>query len=228
MQAPRVARSSRTLSLIVIGSLGISALIDLVSIVHELAGKTLLERYVEGTIGDADLVAWDSTFATIALGQTVIFILTAIVWLAWQYRMVQSVEPLTHDAPVKTPGRSVLWWFVPFANLVVVPRIYNDLKDKLTRSTASLVGWWWGSYLVANTVTNLAGRIWAGVDTAEGFTSGLNFWIAADVLNIAAAVAAVRLIRVLQAGQDALIAAPTAPIAINTLATAAAPVETPG
>lgn len=218
MQAPRVARSSRMLSRLVLGGLVIGVLVDLVSIVHELAGPTVIDRYLAGTVDVTDLRAWDSTFGTIALSQSGIFILTAILWLAWQYRIVASVEPLTHDAPVKTPARSVGWWFVPFANLVVVPRIYSDLKDKLTSPGGSMVGWWWGSYIVANATTNFASRIWGTVDSPESFRSGINLWIASDVLTIVAAALAFRLVRHLQDGQDRLIAAPPSPVSVNTLA----------
>lgn len=224
MQAPRVVRSSRTLARVVIGGLAVGILVDLVSLVHDLSGSTLIERYQTGAIGEADLVAWDNTFATIGLAQTGVFILTAILWLAWQYRIVSSVEPLTHDAPVKTPGRSLLWWFVPFANLVVVPRIYGDLKERFATGSGSIVGQWFGTYILSNAVTNVAGRLWATVDDAAGFKSGINLWIASDALSIVAALVAIRLILRLQGGQDALLAAPP-PLAINSLEQAVAPVE---
>ena len=224
MQAPRIVRSSRTLSRIVIGGLAVGILVDLVSLVHDLSGSTLIERFQSGAIGQADLVAWDDAFATIGLAQTAALVLTAIVWLVWQYRIVATVEPLTHEAPVKTPGRSVLWWFVPFANLVVVPRIYADLKDKFAFGSGSIVGQWFGLYLLSNLVTNFAARLWGTVDDAAGFKAGINLWIASDALSILAAIVAIRLILRLQGGQDALLAAPP-PLAINTLEQAVAPTE---
>jgi len=217
VQPPRIVQSSRSLSLLVLAGLVLGALADVASMFHELSGRTLLDQFFAGEVSQSDLVAWDSTFGSIGLAQTATFLLTAVAWLAWQYRIVASVEPLTHEAPVKTPGRSVLWWFVPFANLVVVPRIYSDLKDKLSYG-GSIVVWWWGSYLLSGVVSNFASRMWATVDTPDGFTTGLNLWIAADALTVAAAVIAFRLVQQLQAGQDALIAAPPAPVAVNTLA----------
>jgi hypothetical protein len=217
MQAPRVVGSSRTWANIVLGGLVIGVVLDLLSAFNEVNGKSLIEAYVAGSATQSDLVAWDDRFSTIALGQTAIFILTAIVWLVWQFRMVASVEPLTHDAPVKTPWRSIGWWFVPFANLVTVPRIYNDLKDKLTSGGGSMVGWWWGMYIVANAVTNFASRQWNSATGLDGLLSALDLWIVADLLSVVSAVLAFRLVRHLQRGQDALIAAPSAPIAVNTL-----------
>lgn len=228
MQAPGVVQSSRTLSMAVLGGLAFGIVLDVISAFNELSGKSLLESYVAGSASEAELGAWDDRFATIGLGQTGIFILTAIVWLIWQYRMVASVEPLTHEAPVKTPGRSLGWWFVPFANLVIVPRIYNDLRDKLTHGGGSIVGWWWSTYIVSNAVTNFAGRRWAAANSVDELLSGLDLWVVADVLTIVSAVLAIRLVRHLQRGQDAMIAAPAAPIAINTLGQAAAPVEAGG
>src|SRR5215218_6222078 len=222
VQAPRIARSSRTLSRVVLGGLVVGMLVDLVSLVHDLSGSSLIQRFLDGAIDQAALVAWDDTFTTIGLAQSGILILTAVVWLAWQYRLVSSVEALAHDAPVKTPGRSVLWWFVPLANIVVVPRIYSDLKDKLATGAGSIVGWWWGFYLLANAVTNFAGRYWGAVDTPADFTTGLNMWLASDVLSIVSAVVAARLVITLQGGQDRLISAPS--IAVNSLEQAVVPV----
>jgi hypothetical protein len=48
------------------------------------------------------------------------------------------------------------------------------------------------------------------------------------MLTVVSAVLAIRLVRHLQRGQDAMIAAPSAPIAINTLGQAAASVEAGG
>jgi len=225
MQPPRIVRSSRTLSRVVLGGLVLGILVDLVSVVHNLSGNTLLEEFLSGVIGQVELVAWDDTFATIGLEQAGVLLATAIVWLAWQHRLVASVEPLTHEQPVKTPGRSVLWWFVPFANLVVVPRIYADLRDKFAFGSGSIVGLWFGVYLLSNVVTNAAGRYWAIVDDFEGFKTGLNLWIASDALSIAAALVAFRLILRLQGGQDALLSGPPPAIAINTLSSAVPPVE---
>lgn len=227
MLAPRVARSSLLLSRLVLGALVAGVLVDLISIVHELSGPSALDRYLSGLVDIAELSGWDATFGTIALTQSGIFILTAILWLAWQYRIVASVEPLTHEAPVKTPARSVGWWFVPFANLVVVPRIYSDLRARLTNGGGSMVGWWWGSYILANATTNVAGRLWGTVETQDAFNDGINLWIASDVLTIVAAVFALRLVRHLQHGQDRLIAAPPSPVAINTLGQAVVSAEPP-
>lgn len=224
MQAPRIVRSSRTLSRVVLGGLVLGILADLVSIIHNLSGNTLAERALAGLVGEAEVVAWDNTFATIGLAQAGAYVATAIVWLAWQYRLVSSVEPLTHEQPVKTPGRSVLWWFVPLANLVVVPRIYADLRDKFAAGAGSIVGQWFGMYLLSNLVTNVAGRYWAIADDLDGFRTGLNLWIASDALSIAAAVVAMRLILRLQGGQDAWLAAPP-PLPVNTLESAVSPVD---
>jgi hypothetical protein len=186
-------------------------LADVASFVHELSGQTLLQRYVSGAIGDADLVAWDSTFGSIGLAQFGVFIATAIIWLIWQHRLVSSVKPLGFGEPYKTPGRSILWWFVPFANLVVVYRIYKDLQAKFDPASGSMVGQWWGAYLLSGAVANVAGRYWLMVETADGFTTGLLLWLVTDALSIVSALVALRLVLRLQAGQTRAIASPPVP-----------------
>lgn len=211
MTGSGAAPSGRPVVNLLVGGLVLTMLLDVASLVHGLSGRTLLDRYGAGTIGDADLVAWDATFGVIGLAQAAVFIATAIAWLVWQYRLVASVGPLGLGAPHKAPGRSVLWWFVPLANLVVVYRIYKDLQAKFAPGSGSMVGLWWAAYLVSGSVTNFAGRYWQIVDDPSEFTTGLTIWLASDVASIVAALVALRLVRRLQAGQTRALQAPPPP-----------------
>src|SRR5262245_615180 len=113
---PGWARSAAPISKAVIGLLVVGLLLDAASIAHEVNGLTLIDRYVAHTVALSDLNAWDALFATLALLSAGVFIITGLVWFAWQYRLVASVERLGLGSPYKTPGRSILWWFVPLAN----------------------------------------------------------------------------------------------------------------
>ncbi len=115
-----LARSARSPSMVAVGGLAIQLAVSLLSAAQSITGMSLLDRYAAGAATDADLAAWDAQFGVFGLVQLVLFVLTAIAWLAWQHRMVASVAPLGRGAPATTPWKSVLWWIVPFANLVAI------------------------------------------------------------------------------------------------------------
>jgi hypothetical protein len=223
MMSDRGVSSARTAAMLVISGLVIGVLVNLVSIVHELFGMTILDRFISGAIGEADLVAWDSTRATISLVYLVSFVATAIVWLAWQYRIVGSVSRLGLGEPAKPPLQSVLWWFVPFANFVMPYRVHVDLQRTFAPGAGSIVGLWWGSYLGANFFTQFVSVSTANPTTPAEFTSGLAWWILTDVATIASALLAMRMVLRLQAGQDLAIAPPPPPPPIDL-----EPAENPG
>jgi hypothetical protein len=197
--------------------LALGVVVDLAAIAHEASGLSLPDRFLSGSIGEADLNAWDTMFATLGLVQTGVFLGTAVVWLAWQFRVVASVVPLGLEKPPAGPGMSIVWWFVPFANLLMVYRIYRHLLETFGGRSADtpLVGAWWGVYLLSSVVANFAGQHWArSIDTVEAFQSGLVYWIVADVLTIVSAALAILLVRRIQAGQeDAVGRRPEGPMA---------------
>ena len=66
-----------------------------------------------------------STFYPGAIGTVVwigslAFLATAVCWLVWQARAHENVWAVPGlPAPTRTPGMAVIWWFIPFANLVM-------------------------------------------------------------------------------------------------------------
>ena len=204
---PGMARSARGISNWLVGALGIGILADGAAVAHSVDGLSLLDRYVNGIVTDADLEAWDSTFGLLGLLQGGVLIGTAIIWLAWQHRLVASIAPLGLGAPVATPGKSVAWWFVPVANIVMVYRIYRDLAAKFAPASVDLVRTWWAIYLASGLIGQIAGRFWAQeFETLEQFNLALTLWMLADFVTVVSALVAILLVRRLQAGQSLAIA----------------------
>jgi hypothetical protein len=202
-------RSARRNGQLVVLLLALGVVVDLAAIVHEVSGLSLLDRFLAGSIGEADLTAWDTLFATIGLVQAGVFLCTIVVWLAWQYRIVASIQPLGLEQPPAKPVMSIVWWFVPLANLVMVHRIYRHLLESFGGKAADtpLVGAWWGVYLLSGVVSNFASRYWErSLDTFEAFQNGLVYWIIADAVTIVSAALAILLVRRIQAGQESAIA----------------------
>ena len=194
--------SAEPRSRLLIGALGLGLIVDLAAVVHSASGLSLLEDYAQGSITEADLAAWDTAFAKMGLLQGAVFIASAVIWLAWQHRLVASVAPLGLGAPTASPGKSILWWFVPFANLVMVYRIYSDLQAKF-KIPGSLVLVWWLVYLLSGFVTQVASRNWLReFETVDDFNYGVSLWVASDVLSAISGAVAVFFVWRLQAGQS--------------------------
>jgi hypothetical protein len=87
-------------------------------------------------------------------------VVLAVVWgismiaqiaaiLAWLSRSVDNLQPLTGQRPISSPRMSILWWFIPIANLWQPFRIIRDLREKTARGPvgAGLVLAWWLLFL---------------------------------------------------------------------------------
>jgi hypothetical protein len=84
-------------------------------------------------------VAFDGTTQTLARLEIAGQILTAIVWFLWLHRAVANARSLGVQTEA-TPGWSVGWWFIPFANVVKPYQILRSLFYGLVSGSARIVG----------------------------------------------------------------------------------------
>ncbi len=175
-------------------------------------GWLVIDAYVAGRGSVADLDTFDIVFAGFGLVETVVFIATAIAWLAWQSRTIDNEGPLRIGPSPWSPAMSIVWWFVPFANLVQPYRIHRDMWTRYVGSTGvGLVLWWWIAYLASSVITNIAGRVWLAADTIDAVQAGLLVWLVADVTSAIAVFPAVALVNRIQRQADLRAATPTGP-----------------
>ena len=97
-----------------------------------------------------------------------LFLATGIVWLVWQYRtylLLRRLKPTRNFS--FTPVSSVVWWFVPFANLLKPYRATSELWEEADEKgeTSRLLTVWWLTYLLAGVL----GRVlfWDSFDRVE-------------------------------------------------------------
>ncbi len=91
-----------------------------------------------------------------------------IFFLIWLYRAFSNLPALESRNLEFSPGWAVGWWFIPFANLVkpyrVMGELWNasdsDFDPELFLSsqvgTPSIIGWWWGLFIVGNIVGRIS------------------------------------------------------------------------
>ncbi len=173
--------------------------------------RTLLVSYFDGEnvtydqLHRADGLVGTTVGLWLLLGITV-FVLS-IVWLYRAYRNITAL----HVSPMRTSaGWAIGAWFIPVANLMLVPRLildtwraadpaaaHNPEWQKLPR-LGSVVVWW--SLLAAGALANRIGNLQT-LREPEGAKSHELWLIASHLLYVVAAVLAITSIRAVAARQ---------------------------
>ena len=133
---------------------------------------------------------------------------TGIVWLIWQHRTHRNLWAIGVPGLRFTPGWSVGWWFVPFANLVQVPRVVREawLASEPDASgiewqagrTPPLIVTWWLAYIVGPVLAFtvfFAGSINRLEDVEEYARSFQTFQLVFGVTNLVGAALAILVVR---------------------------------
>lgn len=129
-------------------------------------------------------------FAVVGIG-----ILTGIAWMVWQHRAHANRSAMADDAlkPVV-----VWWWLVPVASVFMPFVAIRDLA-KGDHDRPRLRRWWWASYLLFGIVSGLATIL--PVYISEG---DWQEWLSilSYLLGIVAALLAIRVVKVIDAGLE--------------------------
>lgn len=103
-----------------------------------------------------------------------IFIVSAILIMRWIYNANRNVRALGATGMAITPGWSVGWYFVPFANLVMPYRAMSELwrasasPSRWNKEEAPpLLPWWWFSLLVSEWLAQAAFRYSRKAETID-------------------------------------------------------------
>jgi hypothetical protein len=127
-----------------------------------------------------------------------------IVVGCWIYRTNANAH-LFSSAMSITPGWSIGWFFVPFANLVMpfrgVKETWDESHDFAGRQqdkATPLLGWWWGLWLATNIASNVANLLGRNPSTLQGEAV---FNLVSAVLSVGAGVTLIQLIRRLNRAQ---------------------------
>jgi len=129
------------------------------------------QYYLVGKItagGDwTELEVWLSDGASVLAGYGLVglFVVTAIVFLMWQYRRVRNFPALGIADGNYSPGWSIGAWFVPFLNLIHGYAVMAELWRSSAAAPAGpwrmgpvtkLIPAWWLTYLASNIVSSIS------------------------------------------------------------------------
>ena len=105
----------------------------------------------------------DSVFMSIVILTNVV---SGVLILTWIYRANYNARQLGASGITITPGWSVGWYFVPFANLwmpyLAMKEIWKasvNPKSWSSEAVSSLVPWWWFFWIVYNVFANVSLRM---------------------------------------------------------------------
>jgi Domain of unknown function (DUF4328) len=213
-RGPSPFRTATTRAKVLLGLLWANLVLSLMACAIDVWGWWLIDGFLPGRSTVEDLERFDGVHAAAGLAETALFIATAIAWLAWQSRTVDNEAPLGIGPSRWSPAASIVWWFVPFANLVQPYRIHRDMYGRYLGGAgvaAGLVLWWWLAYLASSLLANGAGRLWLAVETLEGLQSGLVLWFVADLATAIAVFPAVMLVSRIQRRSEVLASSVDAP-----------------
>lgn len=154
----------------------------------------------------------DVVTGIVGLVQMVLGIVTGITFLRWIYRSNKNLRMLSDEAMTFTPGWSVGWYFVPFANLYKPYQVMKEIWIVSHKSEAgdhAVVGWWWALWLISNVLGRLAFKLVMRADDASGYAASAMTYIISDGLDVILNVVALNMVTRIGAAYSRNIVEPT-------------------
>jgi hypothetical protein len=213
------------------GLLWAALVISAIAAVSGFFEISLLNQIGAGVISETEANANDLRQGAIGILQFLITLATAAAFLTWFYRMHKNLPRLGARNLQYSPGWAVGGFFVPFLNLV---RPYQVMREVWCRSyppssesgatpegqppqppALTLVGWWWGLFLLSGAFGRISARIaLAGDPTLQQLKIGSVASLISDLMDIPTAWLAIRIIGTITLWQNeraSRLAAPAPP-----------------
>ncbi len=131
-----------------------------------------------------------------------LYIICLIAFLIWIHGANSQARRLGALGMKFTPGWSVGWFFVPFANLWQPYRVVREIwrasaapQNWATQPSSPLIGFWWALWVGTNIYSYSLLRFAMNTDTVEGFQSLDIFRIVGNGLNIVLCLLTIILVR---------------------------------
>ncbi|MFE9814878.1 DUF4328 domain-containing protein [Streptomyces sp. NPDC005773] len=146
------------------------------------------------------------------------FLATAVVFLVWFRRVRLNAEVFDAHAQPMRPGWAIGAWFVPFVNFFLPYRVASGIWTASTPAgrpfaSRALLNAWWAGLIGSRLFVVWSERRYTAAEEVDEVLDAFGLVIAADVLDIAAAVLAILFVRRLTAMQGERVAQRAAPVA---------------
>jgi Domain of unknown function (DUF4328) len=150
-----------------------------VAIVSDGLERKLLSDIAQGVYNGQHVLidladASDARQRAIGIVQIASFILSVIVIGRWTYKANEGARALGASGMTFTPGWSVGWYFVPFANLFKPYQAMREIwcasarpADWQSVTPPAKLGWWWSFWVGSNVLGNVSLRLSQGINGAD-------------------------------------------------------------
>lgn len=189
----RSYRDSGTLTRITRIALAASMLASLVSIFSDFRQRGFL-RLAEADGATVDEAWADMPLDTllIPLGLLAVVVATIVIIAMWIHRMASNARALLGASRLEyTPGWTVGWYFIPFANLWKPYQAFKDVwigcfeGDSPRRVAGSgPLPLWWTLWLAYNFISNIVTRMSLRADSFDEEQLALTLNIVSEVINL--------------------------------------------
>jgi Domain of unknown function (DUF4328) len=192
--------------------LWISVLIACVALVDDIA--EFLQVQV-GQLSPDQVASNDPVQGFIGLLQSVLGILTGIIFLKWIYRSYKNIQGFGAQGLRFSPGWAVGYYFIPILSLIrpvqVMSEIWrasDDPRDWPKRPGSWLIASWWTLFLVYTGVTQISLELAIQASTNDQWTLAAVLAILGDFFSIPLSLAALRLVTEIYRRQRTLVEGP--------------------
>jgi len=138
----------------------------------------------------------------VGLPQTLIVIVTGIIFLMWIHRANRNARGLGAEGMTFTPGWSVGWYFIPIANLwkpyQAMKQIWQASADPAawqSQKPPALLSNWWALWIFSNVLSNLSFRMTFRAHSNSEMLAGEIITLISDLVDIPLCLIAMRLVR---------------------------------
>lgn len=167
--------------------------------------------------------ASDARQQIVGIFQILIYLVSGIWILRWIYVACYNARELAYGAMEHSPGWSVGWYFVPFANLwkpyqamKEIWRVSANPRDPASESEPGLLALWWLFYIVASLSGNASFRMSLRADEVGELIAANMVTRISDIAGIPLAIVFMFVVRRIHDNQQLARAKPNAAEPDNT------------
>ncbi|NSX54035.1 DUF4328 domain-containing protein [Parasulfitobacter algicola] len=189
-----------------VGVTGIFILSEVIYGIHSGMLYQFFSQVEDGTLSGADqdfrAVEIDFWGVIVGVGSTVAVLVAFIVNGIWVYRASVNAKDLDPDPNRISPAMAVIWYAVPFANLVMpfksMKQTYNSSlhpSADLNSKVPGYFGWWWAAWVISTTLVNVSTQIFIRDDGLEALQMASLIDMIATPISIMAAVLFIKIMK---------------------------------
>jgi len=163
---------------------------------------------------EAEITGNDQRQFALGMAHLLVYVVTAIVFVVWFYRVHANLKPLGAGDLTYTSGWAAGCWFVPFLNLVrplqIAQEIWRHSDPEVIRNRSTvlpgnsgLLGCWWAMWIISNIASNISGRMALAVTSPQSLKSASAAEMFAELVSILAALLALAVVASIDSRQTA-------------------------